>query len=58
MSRGSGVESIGVATSINTAYELMKRPATAKEEGHDYELVGQRCPPVVPPPLMSREKKG
>ena len=47
------MESVGVATSTNAAYELMKRTDTAKKEGYDYEIVGQRYPPV-----MSGEREG
>ena len=52
------MESVGVAINTNAAYELVKHADTTKEEGRDYELVGQRCPPVIPPPLMSKERKG
>ena len=54
---GSGVESDGVATSSNAAYELIKCATTAKEEEHEYELVGRKCPPKAPP-LMCRERNG
>ena len=47
------MESVGVATNTNAAYELMKRTDTAKKEGYDYEIVGQRYPPV-----MSGEREG
>ena len=53
MSEGSGVEFVGVATSTNPAYELVKR---ARES--EYEVVDQSVPPVGPPPLPQEREAG
>ena len=55
MSGGSGVEFVGVATSTNAAYELVKH---AKEKESEYEIVDQSVPPVTPPPLPQEREGG
>ena len=52
---GSGVEFVGVATSTNTAYELIKG---AKEKESEYDVVNQSVPPVAPPPLPQDREGG
>ena len=52
---GSGVEFVGVATSTNAAYELVKQ---AKEKESEYEGVDQSVPPVGPPPLPHGREGG
>ena len=53
MSGVSGVEFVGVATSSNAAYELVKH---ARES--EYDVVDESVPPVVPPPLPQDREGG
>ena len=49
------MEFVGVATSTNTACELIKG---AKEKESEYDVVDQSVPPVAPPPLPQDREGG
>ena len=58
MSGPAGMECVGIATSTNAAYELMKHSGRMKEREAEYEVVGLSISPVVPLPLPQERENG